>query len=433
MAGRACDDGTGALIAAANPAYSTGRLIAGFVREQGGAEQAGVVGHGFRTSAVMAALANGTMGYACDIEPHHPEGILHPIAVMTPTALAVGEAYGASGADMLAAVALGLEVEYRFSVALGPAEQYALGFHPSAVCGTFGAVAAAALLLRLTPGQVKAAFGLASCQASGTMAWESDATENSRPFQMGVAARNGVTAALLARAGFGGPTHIFDGQHTPFRAFSRNPSPERLLAGLGERWEGITEMAIKPYSCVSFLHPGLDALLDLVREHQLVPEDIDAITLRFPQQGLHCIDDNPLKSHCAQYILPVAAVNCGLKVADTFIDRRVQDPRVATLVRKVRVESDPELYQLFPDFYATAIEVRTVSGGLLSRRNDVARGYPEAPLAAEEIDAKFDLLAGLVMPGERIDALRAALRGLADAPSVAGLAALLRAPAEGVA
>src|SRR5205814_1806086 len=85
------DAAAAALLAAANSDYSTGRLIAGFVREQGGAPVASVVGHGFKTSEVMAALANGTMGYACDVEPHHPEGILHPVAVMVPTALAVGE------------------------------------------------------------------------------------------------------------------------------------------------------------------------------------------------------------------------------------------------------------------------------------------------------------------------------------------------------
>ena len=92
-------DGTGALASAANPAFSTGRLIAVFVREQGGRSQASIVGHGFRSSVANAALANGTMGYASDVEPHHPEAILHPIAVMIPTALAVGEHAGSTGAE----------------------------------------------------------------------------------------------------------------------------------------------------------------------------------------------------------------------------------------------------------------------------------------------------------------------------------------------
>ena len=421
-------DGAGALIAAANPDYSTGRLIAGFVRDQGGAPTSTVVGHGFKTSEVMAALANGTMGYACDVEPHHPEGILHPVAVMVPTALAIGERVRASGANFLAAVALGLEVEYRVSVALGPAEQYALGFHPSAVCGAFGAAAASAFLLKLDPDAVERAFGLAACQASGMMAWESDPTENARPFQMGMAARNGVTAALLAASGFGGPAAVFDHGHTVFRAFSRNPAPERLVAGLGDAFDGVMELAIKPYSCVSFLHPSLDALLGLVREHELTPDDIAEIRLFFPKDGIHCIDDNPLKSHCAQYILPVAVVNRGLQIADIFVDRRVSNPDVSALCKKVRVESDPELDRLFPDYYASRIELRIGDGRRLVRRNDIARGYPETPMTPDELDAKFRALAGSVCPATRVTALSAALDDLAAAPDLTALAAALGAP-----
>ncbi|MCC7275855.1 MAG: MmgE/PrpD family protein, partial [Alphaproteobacteria bacterium] len=130
-------DGSGALLAAADPKISTGRRIAAFVKGQGGDAQASVVGHGFATSVVNAALANGTMGYTCDVEPHHPEGVLHPVAVMVPTALALCEHLGKSGKELVAAVVLGCEIEYRLSMALGPVEQYNLGFHPSAVCGCF--------------------------------------------------------------------------------------------------------------------------------------------------------------------------------------------------------------------------------------------------------------------------------------------------------
>ncbi|WGF88083.1 MmgE/PrpD family protein [Marinivivus vitaminiproducens] len=422
-------DGIGAMAAAANPAYSTGRLIAAFARDQGGRDEASVVGHGFRTSAVMAALANGTMGYACDFEPHHPEAILHPIAVMVPTALAVAERVGASGSALLAAVAIGCEVEYRVSRALGPAEQYALGFHPSAVCGAFGAAAAAACLLKLPEEAVARALGLAACQASGLMAWESDPTENARPFQMGMAARNGVTAALLAGSGFGGPPEVFDHGHTVFKAFSRAPEPQRLTEDLGTAFDGILELAIKPYSCVSFLHPGLDALFALAREEGLRADDVESVTLRFPKDGIHCVDGNPLRSHCAQYVLSVALVRGALAVADLFTDRRLDDPAVADLSRRVRVESDPELDRLFPAFYASIVDVRTRGGRRLRSRRDIARGYPEAPLSPAELDAKFRALAGSVWPVDTVEALAGAIDDLPAAPDLQSLAAVLREPA----
>src|SRR5205085_12413999 len=170
------------------------------------------------------------------------------------------------------------------------------------------------------------------------------------------------------------------------------------------------------------LHPTLDALFGLVREHDLTPSDIAEIRLFFPRDGIHCIDDNPLKSHCAQYILPVAVVNRGLQIADIFVDRRVSNPAVAALCKKVRVESDPELDRLFPDYYASQIEVRTGDGRCLVRRNDIARGYPETPLTAEELNAKFRALAGSVCAAARVAALSAALDGLADAPDLTALA-----------
>lgn len=418
-------DASGALLAAANPRFSTGRRIAGFVEGLGGQPVCTVVGHGFRTNPVNAALANGTMGYACDVEPHHPEGVLHPLAVMIPTALAAGELTSATGERFVAAVILGCELEYRLSMALGPVQQYDLGFHPSAVTGCFGATAAAGFLLGLDEEKAVRALGLAACQASGMMAWESDETENSRPFQMGMAARNGITAAMLAGHGFGGPIGVFDQGHTVFGAFSRKSDPEFLVRELGTRFDGTMELAIKPYSSVSFLHPALDLLLGIASREKLGIGDVAAITLRFPSSGTHCIDGNPLKSHCAQYILPVALSARGLSVADLFEDRRLDDPAVAELGRHVSVVADDELDRGFPDAYDSVIEVTTRDGRVFRERSGIARGYPEAPLAQEEILAKFKALAGTVASAARVQALQHALAGLWHASDLASYAAAM--------
>ena len=419
-------DGSGALRAAADPRISTGRLIAKFVEELGGNTDSSIIGHGFKTNIVNAALANGTMGYACDVEPHHPEGILHPIAIMTPTALAICEATGGAGADFVAAVVLGCEIEYRLSMALGPVEQYNLGFHPSAVCGCFGATAAAAFLFHLDVNQVTNAFGLAGCQASGLMAWESDQTENSRPFQMGMAARNGVTSAMLASRGFGGPISIFDSGHTVFHAFSRKSALEHMTKDLGTRFDGIMELAIKPYSSVSFLHPALDLLLGIAKEQKLVIEDVAAINLRFPSSGTHCIDNNPLKSHCAQYILPVALSRGGLQVLDLFNDKRKSDKEVERLSTQVTVVKDNDLDKGFPALYETIIEVKTRSGKTFAGRSGIARGYPESPLSDAEMRAKFDRLAGTIGSPDRVAALAQCIESLWTAPNVSAYADLMR-------
>ncbi len=179
-------DTIGAIIAATSPKYAGSRIIIDYVKNLGGKKEASIIGGGFKTSCVNAALANGTLGYYCDIESHHVKAILHAPAVLVPTVLAVGEREDVTGKELIEALILGVDIETRVSLALTPDGLYARGFHPSAVCGTIAAAVSAGKLLKLTREEYKNAIGLAACQASGLLAWESDKTEMSRPFQMGV-------------------------------------------------------------------------------------------------------------------------------------------------------------------------------------------------------------------------------------------------------
>jgi 2-methylcitrate dehydratase PrpD len=423
-------DGIGTLAAATHPLITSSARIGAFAGSQGGPPEATLIGRDAKVGVVNAVLANGTLGYACDMEPHHPEAILHPISIMIPTALALSQAHGRSGPDFMTAIVLGCEMTYRVSMAMDPKQLYAIGFHPSAVCGTFGAAAAAAHLLDLDAEQTVRAFGLAALQTSGLMAWEDDPNEDARPFQMGMAARNGVTAAMLAHGGFGGPDRIFDGGHTVLDAFSRAPSDEPLLDGLGEKWDGVMELAIKPYSCVSFLHPALDALDSLLGREKLQASDIAAIQLRFAASGCHCVDDNPLKSHCAQYVLPVRVGRGELSFIDLFDDRRISDPEVARLARATSVVHDHgDLEALFPDFYAGEVTLELKDGRRVIERSDIARGYPEAPLSTGDITAKFDTLVGSVATDERRGALHEMAGAVMELADMSDLAALLAVPA----
>jgi 2-methylcitrate dehydratase PrpD len=423
-------DGIGTLAAATHPAVTASAGIGTFALSQGGPEVATLVGQGTKVGVVNAVLANGTLGYACDFEPHHPEAILHPIAVMIPTALALCEMQGRDGRDFVTAVALGCEITCRVSLAMDPKQLYALGFHPSAVCGVFGAAAAASYLLGLDAAATVRALGLAALQASGLMAWQDDPREDARPFQMGMAARNGVTAALLAEGGFGAPDRIFDGGHDVLRAFSREATREPLLDGLGDRWDGVMELAIKPYPCVSFLHPALDALAGLIEESRSMPADIAAIQLRFAASGCHCVDRNPLKGHSAQYILPVRAARGRLRYTDLFEDLRTTDPEVARLAAACSVVPDVgELEARFPDLYIGDVTLTLDDGSIRTRRGEIARGYPEAPLADWEIKDKFDEIVGEVADPARRRAIADAASTIYEAPHVGVLAELLAQPA----
>lgn len=345
---------------------------------------------------------------------------------MIPTALALSEAHNRTGAEALAAVALGCEITYRVSMAMNPRVLYDRGFHPSAIAGSFGAAAASAYLCGLNEAQTIRALGLAGLQTSGLLAWQDDPREDARPFQMGLAARNGVMSAMLAKQGFGAPDRIFDGGHVVLNAYSDTSDPTFLTRGLGTEWDGVMELAIKPYSSVSFLHPALDALVGLLDDHALSSEQIDKITLRFAEAGAHCVDDNPLKGHSAQYILPVRAAMGRLSFLDLFIDRRETDAEVARLAANAHVIRDTgDFNDAFPDFYMGEIILELTDGRTLSATSKVARGYPEQPLTKEELDQKFDDVTSTVCSDSRRTSLAGACDTLINAPDVSTLTALL--------
>jgi 2-methylcitrate dehydratase PrpD len=418
-------DTLGAVLAASPPRYPGSRRIMALVRELGGRPEATLVGQGVRTSCVNAALANATLAYYCDIEPHHVGAILHAPAVAVPTSLAVGEATGADGTRVLGAMVLGVEVACRVSYALDPIALYDRGFHPTAVCGAFGAAAAAGHLFRLRPERQAVALGLAMQQACGLLAWADDPTEQSRPLNPGLAARNGTTAAYLARLGFGGPPRPFDGRYDAFTAFSAARNPDALLEGWGRRFH-LHDLAYKLYASCAFTHPGLDALLGLARDEKLRAADVERILLRFPKNGAHMIDDHPLRSHNARYILPVGLVFGRVLIDDILFDR-VRHPEVARLRAGMELIHDPALDAGYPARYTSIVEVRTRGGRTLSRRVEAARGTTENPLTPGAVRDKYRQLTAGVVPAARAEAIIVQCDGIDRARDVTRLAALLRA------
>ena len=417
-------DTLGAMLVASAPKYPGSRIIMRFVKALGGVAESSLVGQGGKTSCVNAALANGTLGYYCDVEPHHVGAILHGLAVMVPTSLAVGEKQGADGKRFLAAMILGVEVATRVSYAFDPVALYNRGFHPSAICGAFGAAAAAGYLFRLDPERQAVALGLAMQQACGLLAWANDPTEHSRPFNPGLAARNGTTAAYLAHLGFGGPPTPFEGKYDAFTAFSGSANPNALLDDWGKRFH-LPEFAYKLYSSCSFTHPGLDALLGLAADEKLSASDIDRIVLRFPKNGAHMIDNNPLKSHCAQYILPVGLC-FGRVIIDDILFDRTRHPEVARLSSSMTLVHDPTLDAHYPERYTSIVELHLKDGRMLARRVEHAKGTLENPLSPDEVRAKYARLTQPVLPRARAEAIMALVDGIDRARDLTPLATLLR-------
>lgn len=389
-------DTLGAILAASNPRYTASKIITEFVRGQGCRGEATVVGRGFKTSSANAALANGTMGYMCDIESHHVKAVLHEAAVLLPSALAVGEKEKACGEDIIASFVLGVDIETRLALAISPTGMYSRGFHPSVVAGCFGSAVTAGKVLGLNHEEFANALGLAGAQSSGLLAWESDRTEMSRPFGPGIAARNGVTAAVLAQKGFGGP-EVLEGKYTVFNAFSGEAHYQELLEGLGSRFE-VMNLAFKRYSSCSFTHPGLDALLKIMYDNNIEADQIERLDVRFPTSGAKLIDRSELKSHNIQYILSVGAYKKQVIIDDILFNQR--DPRIWDLSKRVNLIYDDGLDRFFPTTMPTVVRVETKDGRAFEERVDSAKGTPENPLTHEEIREKFKRIATITVDEE---------------------------------
>ena len=416
-------DGLGALLSATSPRYDIGAVLRRFVQETGGTPEAQVFGTDLRTNCATAALINGTFGYYCDIESHHAGAIMHAIAVVGPAALAVGERMHRSGKDVLAAIVIGVESACRVSYALGGAALYARGFHPTCVAGTFGSLAAAARLYGLEGPALRYAFGLAGTETSGLLAWVSDETEHSRPFNMGLASRHGVFAAHLASCGFSGPPAIFEGKYPLGHAFTGRWDEGALFDGLGTTFK-MMELTVKQYACCAFIHPGLDGLLDIMQNERVRAGDIRQITLRFPAGGYHVIDGNALRSHCAQYVLALAAHKGVVDFDDILHDRRT-DAGIRSLFERVTVVGDKELDRTYPDLYRSVVEVET-STARYRREVTYPKGSPQRPLSADELDRKFARLTEDVLSSRRRAEITETVRRLEEVSDVGEVARLLR-------
>ncbi len=390
------------------------------IRAAGGEPQATIVGRGFRTSALMAALANGAQAHALDFDDTHLPSLLHASAPVAPVVLAVGEWRRARAPDGLAAFVAGFEVETRIGRVLGPALAER-GWHVTGVLGTLGAAVAGAKMLGLDAGQIEQALGIAGTQAAGLVGAFGTM---SKPLHPGKAAMNGLLAAQLAGEGFTGPAGILESPRGLPATFLGPRELGSALEGLGQRWE-ILENSSKPYAACHLTHATIDATR-LIRERWAPrPEAIAAVECRvFPFTLQVAATPAPRTGLEAKFSVAFCAA-LGLTRGDAgeaeFSDEAVQDPVLAGLTGRVTPQADPSMA-----IGQAAVTVRLTDGRVLEERVKAARGTAENPQTREELEEKFRRLAAGVLPPERVRRLLETLRGLEaveDLGEIARLAA----------
>lgn len=254
-----------------------------FVRELGRG-QGVIIGTKEKTSYLYAALANGTSSHAIEMDDVDNEASLHPGVVVFPSALATSEMVRASGKSFILAAVLGYEVMVRLGRALGPENSYKRGFHPTGTCGTFGSSIACSKILGLREEGVLNAMGISGSQAAGSMEYLAQGAWTKR-FHAGWAAHSGMVAAQLSRKGFRGPSSILEGRDGFLHAYSNGADPSKVLEGIGSRFE-ILRTSVKPHACCRYMQPPIDAVLRIVNENNLRPEQVEKIKVGVLTAGL---------------------------------------------------------------------------------------------------------------------------------------------------
>jgi 2-methylcitrate dehydratase PrpD len=325
---------------------------------------------------------------------------------VVPAALALGQALGASGEDVITAFVIGVEVEAKIGKAM-TAAHLRRGWHPTATIGTLGAVAAAAKLLRLTGPQVQMALGVAASKAAGL---RQNFGTMTKPLHAGEAARKGVEAAQLAQRGFTADACILDGRFSFLNVFVGEGEfvPETVIRDFGAPYEIITPgIGVKPYPACRQAHRAIDAMLHLVHMYHLQPDDVSEIICHIsarmrdflvhhqPQTGL-------AGKFSMEYCLAAALLHGKMGLAQ-FSDASVQDSRAQALMRRVRLthpdQDKPNWDNPVPD----VVEVVLRDGARRQQRVEIPKGDPELPLTWAELVAKFRDCAATVLAERQIE------------------------------
>ena len=247
-----------------------------------------------------------------------------------------------------------------------------------ATAGTLAAAAATGRLLGLDAAQMLHAFGSAGTQAAGLWEFLRDAAD-SKQLHCAHAASAGLASAYLAQGGFTGARQILEGAQGLAAGMSSDADPARLTAGLGSRW-ATAETSFKYHASCRHTHPSADALLLLMREHRLKPDDIAAVTAQVHQGAIDVLGRVivPGTVHQAKFsmgtVLALVA-EYGYAGLDEF-DRHYLAPRVAALRDKVTMRLDTEVDQAYPQRWIGKVSVRTQDGRTLHARVDEPKGDP---------------------------------------------------------
>ena len=391
-------DGIG--LALAGAASQTGDIARRYLTQLGIATDKGstVIGSDLQVPARFAAFANGLAIHADDyddtqlaVAKDRVYGLLtHPTAPALPPVLALAERDRRSGADLMLAYQIGVEVECKVAEAILP-RHYQHGFHSTATCGSIGAAAGAAKLLGLDRQTTRRALSIGATQAGGLR--ENFGTMT-KPFHAGRAAENGVVAAEIAALGFTASDTGLEADRGFFRAAGGGYSVEMIDGKLGDPWTFASPgVSIKPHPSGSLTHPGMAVMMELILRHDLRPERVKRVSVgtnhNMPNALIHHQPRNELQAKFSMEFCMAILLLERKGGLEQFTDDVVNRADVQAMIEKVHFGVHPEAEAAGFDKMTTIIEIDLDDGSIVKGRADFGKGSPANPMTDEELAEKF--------------------------------------------
>jgi 2-methylcitrate dehydratase PrpD len=405
--------------------------LVAMVREWGGKEQSTVIAYGFKCPTPSAAQINGTMIHALDYDDGHQGAIVHVGCTAVSTCFAVAERMGGkSGKELITALALGADFLSRLGLATGAqTSALAYGWHPTTLFGHLGAAAMASRLMGLDQERMINALGLAYHQAGGAGSGVGDGALAKR-MGPGLAARAGITAALMAEYGITGERDPLGGRTGVFNTYLRGDfSRERLTADLGKKFEG-ENVGDKPYPCCGFSHPFIDAALYLRAKYNLDPGRIKEVKTVGGQSGYALcqpldIKRNPRTIVDAQFSIPYTVATAlvrGKVTPEDFTPGSIGREEIIRLAQRVSGELDEKMtrHGVSPGKVTVILE----DGQEYSEYTEHCLGSVENPMSFKDCARKFrECSTGALTPlpqikVEKVIELIAGMESLPDATEI---------------
>jgi len=390
-----------------------GKLVRNIVMKFGGAEESTLIGFGDRVPCLSAALVNGTTSHVTELGDwtHY---LFHPGESILSAVFALGEREGIDGKALITASVVGYETGLRIASSANPGLRRR-GFHTIGTVGPLGAAAACSKILGLGIDRTEQALGLAGSQSSGLMAFLDGGGDMSKRLQAGKANANGLLAALLSKEGFVGPKAILESDNGFYKAFVQwheyKYFPERITNNLGRIYE-IMKTNVKLHSCCGPLHPGLDAIEDIIRKDNVKENDVKKVVIKTclnSVSGHGEISPDTIVGATMSYPYCVAVMFMHGKVSiSDFTEEKLVDTtfmeKVRQIGKKVELIVDPAMESAYPEKYIAEVVVELKSGRKYERVVRAAKGfYPENPVSDEEIKSKFRSIAGQIIPEKQLE------------------------------